>query len=214
MIGIIGDIHHKWLHLQRIWDHLDAKGITTAIAVGDFGFDPDVWPPHAHGECEIKVIDGNHEHFWWMQHQGWLNAEEEIEVAENISYIPRGTVQEIEGRNFLFIGGAESIGLRMFGTSWFEEEKISYADVEKCLTASNGITIDTVISHDCPWPFLVQSEHKAQLDANGSRNALEAIRQATCPKSWYCGHHHVSSKGEYEGCKWEVVAMNECIIVP
>lgn len=214
MIGIIGDTHGQWAHLRDCWETLAAAGCTTAISVGDFGMWPHCWPPKAGYHMETLIIDGNHEHFWWMNQRGWFKSDKPVKIAKGCLYVPRGTVLQVDNRNILFMGGAESIDRmnRITGADWFPEESITSREFERALTACEGLEIDTVISHDCPTSFIATSEFPAQMEENSTRAALDALLAEVSPSYWYFGHHHISCKGKVLGCKWECVPKNECVV--
>lgn len=216
MLGFIGDIHGRWEHLRRCWTELEAAKVTTAIQVGDFGMWPEVWPPKGQCPMETFVADGNHEHFWWMKERGWFESPRPVKIAAGCWYVPRGQVLRFEHKNILFMGGAESIDVltRMTGRDWFPEEAINFAQFETALAACEGLTIDMVVSHDCPTSFTTESEFVQQTQPNNTRDALQAILEEVKPRQWVFGHHHITMSGQVGETTWHCVGMEKCIILP
>ena len=106
-------------------------------------------------------------------------------ISEHIRHLKRGRHYNIQGKNILTIGGADSIDKyrRIEGISWWKEEQITDDDISR---VDNNIYYDYVLSHCCP--LSVFNENKIYLctlsnivdDSNPdfriSENKLEQVK--------------------------------------
>lgn len=200
---ILGDVHGEWTAADNTIQK--ARGanpdIDVIIQAGDLG---DGWPFHG-GICRwrprtaddipIHWCAGNHDNYDLID-SGELN--------KRLIYQERGSVLEIDGFRILFIGGATSIDRRrrMPHVSWWPQEAITHADVERALSV--GGSVDAVISHDrpdCfPWPNHIRSEKLTE--GLSDRRALEAVWEHHRPRFWFHGHWHWKQIGMYEGTEF------------
>lgn len=219
-IGFLGDIHGRWRELSKAVRKCEEHETKLLVQLGDFGYYSkmgQIWPPkHLTIPFDIKVffIDGNHEDHWRLRDNCSRTEPTQVCQFANILHWPRGYVMSIDGINILGIGGAESYGSRgILGRDWFQEESITYADLELALANCQGKTIDVVISHDCPDYFQVDEEFRQNAEnfSAPSRKALEAIQDELNPKLWLFGHYHRSMRGEHESTIWQCLATNEVV---
>ena len=213
---IIGDVHGNWrAAAQTISEALEQDGpFDQVIQVGDMGFAyPGVQPWDEDFDIpEKRWIDGNHENFDMLfardeQNFGYdpyhvLWPKYWKQFLEEWRYIPRGTVEE----GVLYIGGAKTPPWadRQRGINWWPEEDISYEDEEKTLDAIESYDgdIHTVISHDCPTAFVMESVLQGEEYHDGNRKFLEHLRRRIEPERWFFGHYHAKVTGNFEGCQW------------
>lgn len=146
----------------------------------------------------LYFIDGNHENF------KLLNALKEDEngmgyVSEHIRHLKRGRRYNIQGKDILAIGGADSVDKfrRTEGLSWWKDEAITNEDVARVEAGH----YDYVLSHCCPAS--VFNDNKVYLctlgnivddsnpDFHISENKLEQVKNKITFNKWYFGHYHV-----------------------
>jgi len=149
----------------------------------------------------VRFCDGNHEDHWNL-------AKLEFPVIyENVVYMKRGTVSALpDGRNVLWIGGAESIDkkLRTIGVDWFPEEVLTQGDVYRL----PDVRIDIVISHTCPEEFLSEMlPHDPRKINDPSNKALSYVLEKYRPDLWYFAHWHWYKTGYDKGCRWTCLNM-------
>ena len=138
---IAGDTHGntKWVkHLTEVAARNDCPVI---IQVGDFGYFPDhrdgprflsaVDQACAANGVELWFIDGNHD-----DHTSLAELEHghiPVQVAEHVTYLPRGTRLHVGGRTFGFLGGAFSVDWRdrTAGIDWWHHEVTDTDDVAR-----------------------------------------------------------------------------------
>lgn len=158
-------------------------------------------------DAKIYWCDGNHEdHLDLIKERNYMKAP--CEMMPNVYYMKRGSVLQLrDGRNILFMGGADSIdkGARTPGVDWFPEEVITQSDIYNL----PDVGVDVVVSHTCPMEF-----HKAMLKAKRSQwgwqkkirdpsaSALSYILNRYKPDLWYFGHFHTFLRGKYRDTKW------------
>ncbi|PLX69020.1 MAG: hypothetical protein C0602_08025 [Denitrovibrio sp.] len=160
------------------------------------------------------LIEGNHDHL-----PTYFNAPlvefcggNARQLAENIYYLQRGEVYEIDNKKFFVMGGALSIdrNYRYPEVSWFEAEVPSEADfkfAEQRLESLNW-EVDYVLSHTCPLNcidlfFLPVHPNDAYYDKTWDR--LENIREKLKFKHWYFGHWHRDVSKEEDGRKYTIL---------
>jgi hypothetical protein len=100
-------------------------------------------------------IDGNHEDFSILYNYPVDKKTGTRTIFKNLYHMPRGTVMEIEGKLFGFLGGAESIdkSYRTEGLSWWPEERITEEDVETMINNVGNRQLDYFITHTCTHAF-------------------------------------------------------------
>lgn len=158
-------------------------------------------------DTKIYWCDGNHENHWDLKEErNYMKAP--CEMMPNVYYMKRGSVLQLpDGRNVLFMGGADSIDKhdRTLGLDWFPEEVITQSDIGNL----SDTKIDIVVSHTCPLEF-----HRQILIAikpywgwqekikDPSAHALSYILSRYKPGLWYFGHFHTYATGVHFNTKW------------
>ena len=151
---------------------------------------------------KIYWCDGNHEDHWdLVGERNYMKAP--CNMMPNVYYMKRGSVLQLpDGRNVLFIGGADSIDkdARMLGVDWFPEELISYKDVENL----PDIDVDIVISHTCPIEIYEEVIRRSHISRrpDPSAHALSYVLDKYKPNLWYFGHFHTFLEGRLRNTKW------------
>lgn len=200
MIYVVGDLHGEFMRLVTLKKHLTEQD--TVIQVGDFGFYPeginqwlDLFETYP---CRILAIDGNHEDFNYISTFG----EGVHNVVGNLFYVSRGTVMEIEGKLFGFLGGGESIdkAYRRENISWWKEEQITVKDTETMVENVNYRQLDFLIAH-VPPKFTIAA-HFGPLNTKYwglpdewediSAQRMSKVYHTIRPRNFICGHMHRS----------------------
>jgi hypothetical protein len=201
---LVGDTHGQ----LRWWEQYVApvaaeQGVDVVVQLGDFGLWPSPNPLNyvqAVGSvCPVPVywLDGNHEWFDLMEQNGWLGADEPVELAPNISYLPRGYSWTWGESRYMAMGGAYSVDKphRTEGHSWWPQEEITDADVERALQQES---IDVLFCHDAPTGIMVPGVHaewkqdEFARESAPNRDRLRKIVDALLPSAIYHGHYHVA----------------------
>ncbi len=213
-IYIYGDSHGEWTEILLKISRFDIKNCYL-IHVGDIGIgfldkeneiDKLNYLNRIFKDKDISFlgIAGNHDNPEYFKGNSDL-------LGINFSHIellPSYTQREINGQNFLFIGGAVSIDRanRTEGLDYWKHEEIipppeglfRLDSIQSNLIQPDLIP-DVIVSHDCPLEVGF-STHKlydapgnpVKTDAIRGRQILSDIWAEYPPKQWFYGHYHAS----------------------
>lgn len=204
-LAVAGDWHgdSEWIHLCL--RNLDPD-IRTIVQLGDFGLMGARFPNLLHKidrVCEARdltvfVVPGNHENHDWIERQP-VDDDGLIVAGKRIRLFPRGWRFRIDDVTFCAVGGAVSVdqGNRMHGRSWWPQEEITEADVERIIAAGPA---DVLLLHDAPLgadpPAL---PHRELIEWAGARivslaylhqERVRAIADALRPRRVLHAHFH------------------------
>ena len=199
-ILVVGDVHGEFGKLNAL---INVKKPDLILQCGDFGYWPKWSLRHVTPIDKVKTkgakllfCDGNHDDHWSLRDR------ESDELAPNVFYMPRGSTYELDdGRNILFMGGADSIDkhLRMLGRDWFPEEVIQHGDMENLPDKK----IDIFITHTCPEELVHDLVKIYPLKTFEPSNvALSQLRKMYKPDLWFFGHWHRFMQGILFGTQW------------
>ena len=194
-VYICGDTHGNWPELSRELERLSTLNKDDKVYLfvcGDFGY----WPAFQGFSLQDLVVPDNvFVYFTPGNHEDWdaldkISAEhpnESIhEVATHIYYCEFGAILTVDNTTFLFCGGAASTDKhwRKEGVSWFKQEIITDADMQKLPECS----VDVIISHTCPSS--VHYDITKYIISDDSEHQLQKVLEKYKPKFWYFGHWH------------------------
>jgi Icc-related predicted phosphoesterase len=203
---VTGDVHGDFGALNKLISKKKKHGLKLIIACGDFG----VWPQGSDKVIKgiktqgVKIIfcDGNHEN-----HHFLINRKSD-EIVPGVFYMPRGSTYKLDdGRNILFMGGANSIDKqwRTPGFDWFPEEIISQKDMENLPNEK----VDIFITHTCPTELL---HDMLKVDSrkwdDPSNHYLSELWKKYKPSLHYFGHWHTYKTGILMGTRWYCLNMS------
>jgi predicted phosphodiesterase len=200
---MIGDTHSNIAAFTAACDYAVRHGIEGLISVGDFNVLPRVEESiefiievhrllEAHG-LWLLLIEGNHDDHTTLEYLPRDDRGMGI-LGPRARHASRGLRFTIRRREFLAVGGAVSVDQahRTLGVDWFDDEALSFADVNRCI---DGGPADVIIAHDCPEgvPDIVPATNwsKGDVYSAANRRAVLAIVEATRPVILFHGHHHV-----------------------
>ncbi|WP_099021218.1 metallophosphoesterase family protein [Mycolicibacterium palauense] len=214
-VAVVGDWHGNSTWASNIVESLAYRGVELIIHAGDFGW----WGPGLPREAYLSTLNSalsRHDmELWWVDGNHEYHPEIVERVAASggepwsdpayprIKHLPRGYRWELGGYMWMAMGGAHSIDrqLRKPGVSWWDEEHITEAEVDRAISAG---PVHVVVSHDCPlgvdipgiaadpdvdsitsgWP---RSEIIA---SNAHRAVLRKICDGVRPRILIHGHYH------------------------
>lgn len=141
---------------------------------------------------------------WFIggEHEPWatLDARGPGEMSENLSFLGRAGVEEIEGLRIGFLSGiygeASAMGL---GERSSRDERACYvvAEVEALRRGAKRLGgLDVLITHD--WPTGI-------IDDRGDETVEELVRKLK-PKLHICGHHHIRLTSSVGSTSVEAIA--------
>lgn len=131
--------------------------------------------------------------------------------------IPDYHQEEINGRLFLFIGGAISIdrNSREIGVNYWPDENISKHLGISQWDLTGFKTPDVIISHDCPLevgfsPGSLYDEpgNMVKTDAIVGRRILSNVFDQLPPKKWFYGHYHSDQIESIGGTDFHMMGIN------
>lgn len=226
-VGLAGDWHGSGNAARHVLHGFAREGIDTVFHVGDFGVG---WPGLGKRYAEavdwlcdqlgivLYVTPGNHENWDYVDAlpyengQGW--------IGHRIAVLKKHTRFELDGRQFLSLGGAPSIDFdrRYQGVSWWPNEALRGGDVMRAeRDAENLGPVDVMLAHDAPSGGTDEvqrivdhpnprmwSEAGLQYAAEG-RALMTACFRAAQPKFFAHGHYHV--KGEKKVDQTQFVSL-------
>ena len=222
MIVFVGDLHGSFSSLK--WTLKEVPRDATIIQVGDFGFYPNmehlwnaVWEK-MELDNPIMFIDGNHEY-----HPNLENIESPTEVWTGLTYIPRGTRLELDGRKIGFLGGAASpdAAFREEGVSIFKREIPLESEILPLLSEeADGMEI--LVVHTAPTEII--NRYLGRLTPNQRRfwrlsadwedpttDLVQRVWDHHDQKPYLvCGHFHQSLKVD----NIRVLDIEEVIVYP
>lgn len=204
---LLGDCHGDFRKIYQFAEKMELKEGDAIIVLGDMGLlwrqdrrDANIFIRDFEDRWKFNLyfVDGNHENF----HQ--LNSLPEDEngmgfVSKHIRHLKRGRRYNINGKDILAIGGADSVDqfYRTEGLSWWREEAITQEDIDRVEEGH----YDYVLSHTCPLNIF--EAYKLYLCTLGnivddneplfkiSNNSLEKLLDKITFDKWYFGHYHV-----------------------
>ena len=174
---IIGDVHGKLQDYKKIVDSY--KGLT--IQLGDFGFrEHHQWHLENLTSCRHRIIFGNHDDY------SFLN---EAHSYGNFSFF-----QSEDDSVIMTIRGAYSIdkAYRIEGVSYWNNEEMTYQEMQECISMYRLLKPSIVLSHTCP--NVVQDELFGIKDKAITTIGMEVMFKYHQPSLWVFGHHHKKEK--------------------
>lgn len=203
---LAGDTHGNTRWVKHLTDVAVRSDCPIIVQVGDFGYFPDhrdgprflsnVDQACAANGVELWFIDGNHD-----DHTSLVELEHghvPVNVAERITYLPRGTRLGVGGCTFGFLGGAFSVDWRdrTAGVDWWQHEATDFDDVARL----GEEPLDVLISHDAPAGVNLLSSWRLpaedQIRADDVRALVAQATMATSPRLLVHGHWHHGYESE------------------
>ena len=145
----------------------------------------------------LYFIDGNHDNIPYLQN---LNKNEKNMgiIKDNILYLNRSEIYNINDTNILCYGGAFSVdrNLRKLNIDFWEEEIPNYKELDECLeTLNNNINnIDVILTHQGPQDIIEEMFNYSNgfidpvcKDLNIIKKELNKYNKSYY---WIFGHHH------------------------
>lgn len=154
--------------------------------------------------CTVLCIHGNHEarpeHIKGYKEKEWNGGMVYYQPGfENILFAKDGEIYDIEGKQYIAIGGAYSVDKEyriLLRYNWFPDEQPSdeiKERVEKKLEENNW-KIHGVLSHTCPYNYEPRELFLAQVDQSkvddSTERWLQTIDDRLDYEVWYFGHFH------------------------
>lgn len=210
---LLGDVHGNTPHLEKAAKMAKRHKVDLIFQLGDFGF---VWQtsriPNVNNVLKqfgvpLVWLDGNHENFDMLAKLGATPQDDKpTKMDEFVTYSPRGYVWDFDGVRVMTLGGAFSVdvGSRVHGRSWWPEETITNADVDRACAQGK---VDILLAHDAPelpprlshmmetggginLRTMEREGYKLDRASRSNRIAVTAVMQEVEPKLLVHGHMH------------------------
>jgi len=202
---IIGDTHGKWYDYQLITNP-NIGNVESSIQVGDFGigFSGEYW----HGRVNDFHTENPNHRFIRGNHDN-----PEMCKTEMVGYIPDGTIEN----DVMFIGGAWSIDQewRVKDQDWWEDEELSYEELDRLINVYEVMKPRIMITHDCPTiaayeMFVKHGKTLAGTNQFKTRTAeaFQAMFEIHQPEFHFFGHWHQTKKEIINGTTFH--CLGEC----
>lgn len=202
MTKFIGDVHGKFNEYEKL-----IRENNNTIQVGDMGVGFRKWPHgewHANPPHEKMVasnslfIPGNHDNpHVCRRHSQCIQA---------------GHVMQLDGRTAMFVGGGLSIDkdYRIEDYSWWPEEQLSQADMNRVADIYEKIRPEMMVTHESPATATERIPHSHHYyDHSRTSQFLQSLWNLHKPKIWIHGHHHISVDHVIEGTRFICLAELE-----
>ena len=214
---IVGDTHGDATFVANINNEAKRFGVDTVVQLGDFGYNFDknvvasiaAWLARDESHRWIW-LDGNHDHHDFLKevvvpsgdrsaliNMGGLEWGTRMTFPDRMFYAPRGSVAQIGNKTCMFLGGAFSIdrNQRKLGQSWWLDETIGFADVDRAIVNGTLNDVDVMFCHDTPPTLFIESKlqaagYKSDGDSAENRRRLGLAVSSVRPKDLYHGHYH------------------------
>lgn len=169
-ILLIGDVHgNTGAYKALINNHTG-----DSIQLGDFGFKKEhMWHLRHIDNRKHKIIFGNHDFYPFLT------------ASHNLK-----DWTFLHDNKILAIRGAHSIDsyMRIEGRDWFENEELTYGQLNCCLDEYEKYKPEIVLTHTCPQ--IITEMYFNIYDKTTTGNGLQAMFEIHKPKLWIFGHHH------------------------
>lgn len=202
MVYITGDMHAD-IDVKKFASNWFPEGRKLTkedymIICGDFGLVWDDSPRERYWQKWLSnkpwttlFIDGNHENFdkLFQLPEIPMFGDTVRKVTNDIYYLQRGHIYEIQGKTFFAMGGARSHDKqwRKEGISWWPQEIPNEEEFEYARNNASH-KIDYVLTHCAPaniqatvWPDYEQDQ---------MTKFLQEIYESITFEKWFFGHYH------------------------
>lgn len=158
----------------------------------------------------------------------WEACDENIEFSKNLKFIrgnhdapsvchnhPNylGDYGYIESLKLFFVSGAYSIDkeYRKEGVDWWEEEQLTYHELNDAADSYERVKPEIMVSHTCPNVVADILALDRERYRSRTEDALEAMFNRHKPKYWIFGHWHKSWRKNILGTEFVCCGINEAV---
>lgn len=199
---LIGDLHGKWQSYAKL---LEMYQPDRSIQVGDFG-----WGFAADDSLSVKDVElnmedlyGEHRYFRG-NHDNPAKCHAHKFCLDDLHWEPEIGLQ--------VIAGAHSIdkAWRTPGIDWWEDEELSYDELDRAITLYEERKPSIVLTHDGPEDIIPYMFPWYRKDfPSRTRNALGNMLSLHKPDLWVFGHWHTSHTYHQDGTTFRCLAELE-----
>lgn len=197
-ITIIGDVHGK-THVYQKMLRQKYEGQRT-IQIGDMGIGFSNVPG-----LQKEILGDNHK---------WFRGNHDDPAKCRASHGYMGDFGYSKSDNLFWIAGAYSIDFmyRYPGISWWEDEELSWTDLDKAVELYKEAKPRFVVSHEAPqsaaaWLLtqVAPGFRPEKIVQTRTGTAMERMLDYHRPEEWVFGHYHINKTFEFHGTKYTCV---------
>lgn len=154
---------------------------------------------------KIAIIDGNHENHPYLcsQPEDEAYGDTVYRLTDNIVYLKRGHIYEIEGKSCFVMGGCKS------SQKWFDAGLVYEGEIPsakeialgKRALADRGNKVDYILTHK------YQKSSEGDIFADTLEGLTAYIDKFVSFKKWYAGHFH----GHYDVDNLHTIIYTEAV---
>lgn len=236
-VYLLGDIHGDLAKFARLVNKYKLRDFVV-VQVGDFGISIDAWSTQT-DEKFLKSLEHYNKMFKargieFYAIRGNHDVPERFDgrfTLSNIKLVPDYTVLELNGKNWLLVGGAVSVDridrINKGGTGkwWFPDERFQLrTDLLPRLPK-----IDVVVTHGAPEAlcslelvglgdflntYVQDGDYALRTDVWHEQKLVQELYdtlefQGSELTHWYCGHYHKSVKDTFKHTRFRCMAIDE-----
>lgn len=146
---------------------------------------------------KLYFIDGNHDNIPYLR-TFKKNKENMFVIRDNIFYLDRGYIYNIDNTNILSLGGAISLdkSIRTEGLNWWKEELLTHEEIERTIENINSNSdIDIILTHNGPRSIIKKMFNYSVSNLDPTEKDLEIVKERIEKYNkkeilWIFGHHH------------------------
>jgi len=196
---LIGDIHARW---NGYIDILKSSGAKKSLQLGDFG----LGFPYGILDIDLSEVKGTHQ-FLRGNHDNPKVCRKSKHYIGDYGIL-EGDYMDGMFTELMYISGAWSIDKdwRTPGVDWWEEEELSYQELDEAVQFYIKKKPSIVCSHDCPT-YILSHLYGSRVIPTRTGQAMDAMLDYCKPNYWFFGHHHQSFVRNIGGCTF--VCLNE-----
>ena len=193
----IGDIHGRFSDYFKLIKKLD---MDCSLQLGDFGNGSILkeYPPPWNDQH--KFLRGNHD--------------VPKVCREHPNYL--GDYGYLEVQDMYYISGAWSIDhkQRIMGLSVWEDEELTYVELQKVIQEVQETKPRIIVSHDCPSSIRGELFGFDRFYDTKTGAAFSSIFEAYQPTWWLFGHYHRGKQAKIKGTHFVCLQELECCEIP
>lgn len=186
-IIIVGDVHGYTKTYQK-WLRQNLDPSQRSIQIGDMGL--------GFSGVGLDRLEENHK-FFRGNHDNPEKCRAHKNYLGDYGYLPEDKL--------FWVAGAWSIdrAYRVAGVSWWEDEELSYQELDEAIQLYEGFKPRFVLSHEAPAKaanVLLASQLGPYFAAKGAcaqsrtAQALQIMLEAHQPEKWIFGHYHLDKE--------------------
>lgn len=198
MIYFISDLHGGECMGEFVKYLDEARDSDLLIVLGDIGLHfRDTEENRAFDELvlsskkKIAFIDGNHENFDFLETFpiGERYGAPVRVLSENVIWLQRGYIYEIEGKSFFTFGGCKSTEKWKVTKFFWPQEEPTEEQIERAYAnlQAHGNKVDYILTHKC--------DQGGEPETVELHRLCDYITENVDYKMWYAGHWHKYAKG-------------------